>query len=471
MRLRVILISILLLIPCFWQRRIQAVDLPSHIYNSWLAQQIELGKAPGLVIAPVSTNVLFDIMLYRLFDAFGSEPAQRIAVSLSVLIFFWGAFAFIAEVNGARPWFLAPCLVMLSYSWVFYMGFSNFYLASGLSLWALAVSVRRRGVAPAMAAAALLIVAYTAHAIPVLWAIAVIAYCRIAERFSWRLRQLLLFLSAACVVGLRLWITHRYHAESTFHQVLEASGVDQVWVFGFKYIAVSILLGTLWAFLLLRMSHVKGFQKMLGDPYFQLCVLTALGILLIPSHIDLPQYRMALSFVTERMSLLQGILICVYLAAADPPRWMRVAFIPLAVIYFSFIYSDTRAINNVEARMEMLTRGLSLEDRVVSSFEDPTARVQLWGHNLDRACLGRCLSYANYEPSSLAFRVQTTAPNRIVVSDIGDEGAIQDGGYRVKESDLPFYQMTLCGGELCLRKLNAGDVTTHDIFIATPILW
>ena len=47
---RVALISIVLLIPCFWQRRIQAVDLPSHIYNSWLAQQIELGKAPGLAI-------------------------------------------------------------------------------------------------------------------------------------------------------------------------------------------------------------------------------------------------------------------------------------------------------------------------------------------------------------------------------------------------------------------------------------
>src|SRR3954447_397922 len=87
----VALLSIVLLIPCFWQRRIQAVDLPSHIYNSWLAQQIELGKAPGLSFASMSTNVLFDLILKRLLDSFGPEAAQRIAVSLSVLIFFWGA--------------------------------------------------------------------------------------------------------------------------------------------------------------------------------------------------------------------------------------------------------------------------------------------------------------------------------------------------------------------------------------------
>src|SRR5580692_11569680 len=97
---KVALISIVLLIPCFWQRHIQAVDLPSHIYNSWLAQQIELGKAPGLAIVPMSTNVLFDIILSRLYETFGAEPAQRIAVSISVLIFFWGAFALITEVNG-----------------------------------------------------------------------------------------------------------------------------------------------------------------------------------------------------------------------------------------------------------------------------------------------------------------------------------------------------------------------------------
>ena len=44
------LASLLVLLPCYWQARIQAGDLSSHIYNSWLAQLIEAGKLPGLVV-------------------------------------------------------------------------------------------------------------------------------------------------------------------------------------------------------------------------------------------------------------------------------------------------------------------------------------------------------------------------------------------------------------------------------------
>src|SRR5438093_10769106 len=87
--------SALVLIPCFWQSRIQAGDLSSHIYNAWLAQLIAAGQAPGLVIARQTTNVLFDLILSGLFAAFGSEAAQRIAAGLSVLVFAWGAFAFL----------------------------------------------------------------------------------------------------------------------------------------------------------------------------------------------------------------------------------------------------------------------------------------------------------------------------------------------------------------------------------------
>ena len=43
-----LLISLLVLAPCFWQQRIQAGDLSSHLYNGWLALLIERGQAPGL---------------------------------------------------------------------------------------------------------------------------------------------------------------------------------------------------------------------------------------------------------------------------------------------------------------------------------------------------------------------------------------------------------------------------------------
>src|SRR5437867_8404189 len=133
------LISLLLLVPCFWQQRIQAGDLSSHIYNAWLAQQIEQGNAPGLSIVHQWTNILFDLILSGLFQKFGAEAAQRIAVSGAVLIFFWGAFALIRAVNGRPPWFLTPCLAMLAYGSTFHSGLFNFYLSAVLGLWAMAL--------------------------------------------------------------------------------------------------------------------------------------------------------------------------------------------------------------------------------------------------------------------------------------------------------------------------------------------
>src|SRR5947208_16660273 len=91
--------SVLLLIPCFWHSRLQLGDLESHIYNAWLAQLIESGRAAGLAIVPQKTNVLFDWMLSVLFRAFGAEPAQRISVAVCVLVFAWGAFAFAARLS------------------------------------------------------------------------------------------------------------------------------------------------------------------------------------------------------------------------------------------------------------------------------------------------------------------------------------------------------------------------------------
>ena len=109
-----VLTSLLLLVPCYWQSRLQLGDLSSHIYNAWLAQLIESGRAPGLTIVPQTTNVLFDLMLSGLFKTLGAEAAQRISVSLAVLTFVWGAFAFVSVVAGRRAWGLMPAIAMLA---------------------------------------------------------------------------------------------------------------------------------------------------------------------------------------------------------------------------------------------------------------------------------------------------------------------------------------------------------------------
>src|SRR4051794_22483354 len=163
------LASVLLLIPCFWHSRLQMGDLGSHIYNAWLAQLIESGRAAGLAIVPQKTNVLFDWILSALFRAFGAAPAQRVSVSVSVLLFAWGAFAFAARVSGRRRWGLLPLIGVLAHGWTLHMGFMNFYLSLGLCFWAMALAWNwtPRGL---LAAVPLLAIALIAHSLPVAWA-------------------------------------------------------------------------------------------------------------------------------------------------------------------------------------------------------------------------------------------------------------------------------------------------------------
>src|SRR4029077_18189256 len=76
----VLLVSVAILIPCFWHAHMQAGDLASHVYNAWLAQLVGEGKAPGIYLVWQWNNVLFDLMLLKLGEVFGFAAAEKIAV-------------------------------------------------------------------------------------------------------------------------------------------------------------------------------------------------------------------------------------------------------------------------------------------------------------------------------------------------------------------------------------------------------
>jgi hypothetical protein len=78
--LAVVLISALLVIPCFWHTHIQAGDLGSHVYNAWLAQLIEHHQVTGLVIVRQWSNVLFDLLLLGVGNLIGLVGAEKVVV-------------------------------------------------------------------------------------------------------------------------------------------------------------------------------------------------------------------------------------------------------------------------------------------------------------------------------------------------------------------------------------------------------
>src|SRR5258708_37770302 len=124
----VVLVSTLLLTPCFWHSHIQAGDLGSHVYNAWLAQLIEHHQTSGLTVVRQWNNVLFDLLLLHAGNLFGFAAAEKIVASFAVLVFFWGSFSFLVQLSGRLPCRLTPLLVVLSYAAVFYLGSTDYYL-------------------------------------------------------------------------------------------------------------------------------------------------------------------------------------------------------------------------------------------------------------------------------------------------------------------------------------------------------
>ncbi len=128
-------------------------------------------------------------------------------------------------------------------------------------------------------------------------------------------------------------------------------------------------------------------------------------------------------------------------------------------MFFTFLYVDGRALNDIESLMEQRVALVPPGTRLVSALCDQRKDVNLLGHMLDRVCIRHCFSYANYEPSTAQFRNRALHENPVVVAADQDANALQEGRYVVKPGDLPLYQIYLKGRYLDTRLLKAGEVT------------
>jgi len=458
-------ISALILAPCFWHRRIEACDLGSHVYNAWLAQLIRRGEAPGLWIAHQWTNVLFDLLLSFFGSIFGLgtrfHATEKIAVSLCVLIFFWGAFALAAAATRRPPWMLTPAIAVVTYGYTFHMGFFNYYLAIGLSFFSLAIFWRGRGwerpIAFAIAPFVLL-----AHVTGFIWLTGAAIYIALAQLLPWRRQFLLLIPAAGTLIALHYYFWRHYVVEAAPESPLWYSGADQLVLFGNRY---WICAGALMAFVLIslavdliRRRRESGLGRGYAIP-LQLYVIIALAVPLLPRGVHLTQ-TLPIALLTDRLTSVSAVLICCLLAAMRPSRWHLAASAAVAILFFAFVYQDTGTINRIEAQAERLVRTLPRNSRVMATIDPPDESRILIQHIIDRACVGYCFSYGNYEPSTGVFRVRSAPGNPYVLNDYAQAIAMEDGDYSVQPQDLPVYQVYQCdasGTKLCIRPLDAGE--------------
>ena len=89
------------------------------------------------------------------------------------------------------------------------------------------------------------------------------------------------------------------------------------------------------------------------------------------------------------------------------------------------------------------------------------SRMQFIHHSVERACIGQCFSYENYEPASGEFRVRVRQGSPLVTSSTDAAEDMASGDYEVEEADLPLKQIYQCDRgdltKLCIRDLAAGE--------------
>jgi hypothetical protein len=442
--------SIILLVPCVWQQRIGAGDLLSHTYNAWLASLIQQGKAPGLWIAQPHTNVLFDLVLNSLFGWFGIVLAEKLAVMLAVLVFFWGAFSVAAGISQKAPWFLTPCLAILAYGYVFQMGLFNYYLSVGLSSFAFALLWSGRSI-DAMAALPLLILAWLGQPLPVLWALAATSYVRFAHLIQVQHRIFLFVMAVAVIAGLGQLLRSYAGGVWEARQGYFISGADQVVVFRKEYLVLFLGIAGIWGATLFGVYRQQMFTRATMELPLQLYALVVAAGLLLPNILRFAWYKAPYGGVTQRLSLIAAVLMCALVAGAKPARWQIVGFAMLFVFYFALLYQDARTFNHLESRLVGLLDQLPSGERVVGDFDRPHFRGYDLNMLLDHACIRRCFSYANYEASTQQFRIRANPGNTIVTS-IGPGTARQE--FFQVQSTLPLYEIYACGSresDLCVR--------------------
>jgi hypothetical protein len=462
-------ISALLLLPCFWHAHIQAGDLGSHVYNAWLAQLIERHQVSGLAIAGQWNNILFDLMLLRAGDLFGFLIAEKICVSVAVLVFFWGSFSFLAAISDRLPWSVSPLLGVLTYGYVFHMGFMNFYLSLGLAFFALSL-VWRGGegnwiVAPAVAAFALL-----AHPIGFLL-IAVLSVYLVSSRALKGWSKLLLPvppLIAMPVLRIYLQRHEEFQADWGAANIFRLLGQDQLNVFGapYRFLATAMILWAAVCFLAVIYDWI--FRAQVPARSLRLAVelflLAAYATVFIPENFRVSLYAGWIGLLVSRLTLVTAILLLLVLSSVRLPRSAVYGFSVIAILFFGFLYRDTGKLNRLEASARAAIQALAPGTRVAAVANAPSDWRSIFiHHSAERACIGRCFSFANYEPSSLQFRVRALPGNYYVTDSADTAESMSSGDYVVQSSDLPLTSLYQCDDSdftrICALPLKAGQKT------------
>ena len=459
--MRVLLSSLLVLIPCFWQAHVGFGDFPSHLYNAWLYPKVAAGELPGLTVSGQHTNILSDVALTWLLQHASAQTAERVVLAGAALLMFWGMFATVAAINDCPSWWVTPFLAMLSYGWAFQLGFLNSYLATAFCFLVFALLWSRAAGADFLIATPLLLLAALAHPAALVWLVGTLAFAWIARASAQAKRWFWLAIGIITLVAMNRFAILELAGNWYPIPWLNVMGADQFYIFRARFYWLAVAVAVFWLFLILRSVRQAGWKAFLSSPVVLVYLLNCAAVFLSPISLVPPAaHAQRFGFLADRLSLMAAVLACAFIASIQPRRWMRTVTWIFAFAFFWFLFTDTRQLNRVEARVDELLRSIPTGQRVAALIYYPRARGFEQHHMIDRECIGRCWSYSDYEPSSGHFRIVGTRPSPYVMTAPKDVDDVLHGRYVARKEDLPLYQIYPCGPretDLCIRALQEGE--------------
>jgi hypothetical protein len=243
------------------------------------------------------------------------------------------------------------------------------------------------------------------------------------------------------------------------------NGADQLALYGQRY------------FYLAGAAFLFGFFSVAVDLYagrgdtsrrrrfelpFELYLVAFYATALLPENLRPSMEGGWIGLLGSRLTTISAIFGLCVLGSLRPRKWHLAGFGACAMVFFAFLYQDTGWINRLEASAEQRVSNLPPGTRVIATvWAPPGSRIPFVGHVVERACIGHCFSFANYEAASGEFRVRARKGSPVVTSSTDDAEDMATGEYEVDETDLPLKQIYQCDSgnltKLCIRDLESGE--------------
>jgi hypothetical protein len=198
------------------------------------------------------------------------------------------------------------------------------------------------------AAAALLLPAYVAHALPVVWAVALLGLAELGRRLPAPRRAALTGAAVIGIVGAFALVRYVLATRWLSAPFAAHAQPSQGWTFDYRYWMLLAALLLLWGSLFLRLLRFQGPRVVVSSVPFHLCVIGAAAIPLLSGVMLVPGLTGPFSYIAEPMSMSVGVCVCALLGPVRPRAIERYALVALSLVFFGLLFQQERALNRFE---------------------------------------------------------------------------------------------------------------------------